>query len=68
MANCFMSGKKSPELNVHFMGMERRESDKHCCPHFSHNFVNGTNCRLCRKPTDVRAILGIKAEVSNVQV
>lgn len=68
MAKCFMSGKELPELNVHFKGMECREKDRIYCPHFSHNFVNGTNCRLCRKPIDVRTILGIKAEVKNVQV
>ena len=60
MANCVKSGRALPERNVCFSGMECREKDRAVCPHYSHIFVDGTNCRLLRKPVDVMAILGIR--------
>lgn len=65
MAVCEITGKILPERNAHFAGLECRQHNRFCCKYFSHQFVDGTNCILLRKPRDVRAILGIKSEVKN---
>lgn len=66
MAECKKSGKALPERNSRFMGFSCSEKERFTCQYFSHHFIDGTNCMLLRKPRDVRAILGIKAEVKNV--
>ncbi len=60
MAVCVKSGQALPERNYHFCGYECKEKERALCPHYSHVFVGGTNCRLLRKPIDVAAILGVK--------
>lgn len=60
MAVCVKSGQALPERNSHFCGYECREKDRFRCTHYSHNFIDGTNCRQLRRPVDVAAILGIK--------
>jgi len=60
MAVCVKSGQALPERNSHFSGHECRHKERFLCPHYSHTFIDGTNCRQLRKPIDVAAILGIK--------
>lgn len=60
MAVCAKTCKVLPEQTVNLVGYECREKDRALCPHYSHVFSQGTNCRLLRKTIDVRAILGIK--------
>ncbi len=64
MCKCIITGEELPERNTYFSGHECRNKDRFCCKHFSHYFVDGTNCQLLRKPVDVRAILGIKEKSS----
>ena len=66
MCKCIKTGEELPERNVNFSGYECRWHDKFgCrCKHFSHHFVDGTNCLLLRKPIKVRAILGIEDKKS----
>lgn len=59
MCKCIKTGKELPDRSNHFMGHECRESDRFYCKYYSHNFVDGTNCILLRRPVNVRAILGI---------
>lgn len=66
MATCFKSGQALPERSVYLGGFECREKDKEYCPYYSHIFIDGVNCRLLRRPVDVRAVLGIHREGQNV--
>ena len=59
MAVCLKSGKVLPERNAAFCGFECREKERATCKYYSHNFIDGTNCLLLRKPVDVKSILGI---------
>ena len=68
MAVCVKSGRALPERTAHFSGHECREKDRALCPHYSHVFVDGTNCRQLRKKRDVAALLGIKKETENEKV
>ncbi len=57
---CVKSGEKLPRRTACFSGHECREKDRFRCPHYSHLFIDGTNCRLLRRPVDVAEILGVK--------
>lgn len=60
MCKCIKTGEELPPRNVNFIGYECREKERYTCPQYSHVFCDGTNCRLLRKPINVRAILGIE--------
>lgn len=60
MAVCEKTGKELPKPSGMNLIYECREKERALCPHYSHVFSQGTNCRLLRRPIDVRAILGIK--------
>lgn len=64
MCKCIKTGKELPERNIFFSGHECREKDRYTCKHFSHQFVDGTNCWLLRRPINARAILGIEGKQS----
>ena len=59
MAVCEKTGEVLPERTVYCSGFECREKERFTCSNYSHVFSQGTNCRLLRRPIDVRAILGI---------
>ena len=63
MCKCIRTGEELPDRNNHFSGHECRNNERFYCRYFSHNFVDGTNCLLLRKPVNVRAILGIDKKV-----
>ena len=68
MANCVKSGQPLPKRTTLLSGYECREKDRFRCPHYSHVFIDGTNCLLLRRPVDVAAILGIKKAAENEKV
>ena len=66
MAECVKTGESLPERNVYFVGFECRERDRCVCPNYSYSFLDGTNCRLLRRPVDVSGILGLGRKAENV--
>ena len=63
MCKCIRTGEDLPDRSNRFSGYECRNKERFVCKNFSHNFVDGTNCLLLRKPVNVRAILGIDKKV-----
>ena len=65
MCKCIRTGEELPDRKSAFSGYECRRKERFVCKNFSHNFVDGTNCLLLRKPINVRAILKIEDETND---